>query len=174
MDKITTTQTNKGEYLFYQSVAKGAQTSTLLQAIIKSALKQLPIPKRMRWGDKTVEFVRPVHWLIVKHGEQVVPCSILGVASGSESKGHRFHHPSAVIINKVEDYEQNLEKVHVVASFEKRKIIIEQQSLDIAKAQGAIAIIEPSLLDEVTGLVEWPVAIMGEFEAKFWVYHQKF
>ena len=167
MDKITTTQTNKGEYLFYQSVAKGAQTSTLLQAIIESALKQLPIPKRMRWGDKTVEFVRPVHWLIVKHGEQVVPCSILGVVSGSESKGHRFHHPSAVIINKVEDYEQNLEKAHVVASFEKRKTIIEQQSLDIAKAQGAIAIIEPSLLDEVTGLVEWPVAIMGEFEAKF-------
>ncbi len=167
MADITTTQTSKGEYLFYQATAKGAPTASLLQIIIENALKQLPIPKRMRWGEKTVEFVRPVHWLIVRHGYKVIPCTVLGIDAGSDSMGHRFHYPKRATIRALADYEKQLEKAYVMVSFEKRKSIIIEQATNIAKKLNAEAIIDADVLNEVTGLVEWPVAIVGKFEEKF-------
>ena len=165
--QISTTETPKGTYLYYSSVQKGADTASLIGDIIEQALKQLPIPKRMRWGNRDVAFVRPAHWLIVLHGDQVIPCRILDQDAGNTSQGHRFHHPQDVTIQQAKDYESALQQAFVIASFEQRKTSIEQKALAAAKQYQAEAIIDADLLDEVTGLVEWPVAVLGEFEEKY-------
>jgi len=113
-------KTNKGEWLSYRLEEAGKTIAELIQGIIEQTIKRLPIAKRMRWGDGIAEFVRPVHWLIVMHGETIIPATILGVSSANITRGHRFHGDGDIIITHAQNYEQNLAKQgHVIANFSK-------------------------------------------------------
>lgn len=156
------------EKLSYSSTSSGKSTSELLPAIVDAALAKLPIPKRMRWGDSRDEFVRPVHWLVMLFGEEVVPTTIMGVESGNDSFGHRFHHPDKIRISKASEYEALLlEPGNVVADFSKRRELIRDAILAEGKKLDANTVVDDSLLDEVTGLVEYPVALTGRFDELF-------
>jgi len=153
--------------LFFSAVKEGQPTDTLLPAIINHALGALPIPKRMRWGSARDEFVRPVHWVIILLGSSVVPATVMGIDSGNESRGHRFHHPDTFVVNGSQDYESALLKARVVADFSKRRDMIRKQIIEQAENINARVVIDEDLLDEVTALVEWPVALTGTFDERF-------
>lgn len=156
------------EKLAYSSTLPGKSTNELLPAIVDAALAKLPIPKRMRWGASRDEFVRPVHWLVMLFGEDVVPSTIMGVKSGADSFGHRFHHPEKIHISKASDYEAlMLEPGNVVADFAKRRELIRTAIIAEGVKLNANTVVDESLLDEVTGLVEYPVALTGKFDAPF-------
>ncbi|MBQ0756596.1 MAG: glycine--tRNA ligase subunit beta, partial [Amphritea sp.] len=139
-----------------------------LPAIIESALGKLPIPKRMRWGASRTEFVRPVKWLVMLMGSQVIECEILGLTAGRNTRGHRFHHNHEIVLSQANEYLENLESVgYVMADFEERREKIRAQVEAEGQLIDGIAQIDEDLLDEVTGLNEWPVALTGRFEERF-------
>ncbi len=161
-------KTDKGEWLVYRISEKGKIASELLPAIAEEALNKLPIPKRMRWGSSNAQFVRPVHWLLFLHGESVIPCTILEAEADNLTYGHRFHHPKSLVVKHPKEYAQLLQQqAHVVADFSVRKEKIRAQVIETANSLGGQAVIDEALLDEVTGLVEWPIPIAGEFEERF-------
>ncbi len=170
VDALQQQETDKGTWLIFKATEKGKVLADLLETIINQSLTRLPIPKRMRWGSSNVEFVRPVHWLIVMHGDQVIDVNVLGLQSSSKTFGHRFHAPGEISIASATDYKNKLKsEAYVIASFEERKQIIHQQVIDTVKKRGGDAatdeaVIDEALLDEVTGLNEWPIAVAGEFE----------
>ena len=167
-DELITIDTDKGERLGFRSVAKGKATAELLEGLIAASLDALPIPKRMRWGASRAEFVRPVQWLVALLDSDPVNCTILGVQSGSQSFGHRFHAPAPITINSALSYEnQLLEEGHVIADFDKRREAIAIQVAELAKTVNGVAVIEDDLLDEVTALVEQPFALIGNFDSEF-------
>lgn len=156
------------EKLCFSSTLPGKATKELLPAIVDAALAKLPIPKRMRWGASRDEFVRPVHWLVMLFGEEVVPSTIMGVESGAESFGHRFHHPDKIRISSPSEYETlMLEPGNVVADFAKRRDLIRAAIVAEGEKLSANTVVDESLLDEVTGLVEFPVALTGKFDELF-------
>jgi glycyl-tRNA synthetase beta chain len=160
--------TDKGEWLVHRVQETGRAASELLPGIVETALSRLPIPKRMRWGDSDAQFVRPVHWILFLHGEQVVPCRLLDAEAGRMTHGHRFHHPGAIWIGRPGDYAETLEGAGcVVADFARRRQRIREQVTQVARSLGGSAEMDEALLDEVTALVEWPVAIAGSFEERF-------
>jgi glycyl-tRNA synthetase beta chain len=168
---VTELQTNndgKIDKLVCQVQTGGEFTTSLLPEIVSTSLKALPIPKRMRWGSSRVEFVRPVHWLIMLYGDEIVDANILGLTSSRETRGHRFHYNQTLVIDNADDYLQKLPNVaYVEIDYQRRQDIIQQQVTAEAERIGGRAIIDPDLLDEVTGLVEWPVALTGRFEERF-------
>ncbi|MEX2469586.1 MAG: glycine--tRNA ligase subunit beta [Pseudohongiellaceae bacterium] len=156
------------EKLCHHSVVKGQPTSALLAEAIQESLAQLPVPKRMRWGSSREEFVRPVHWLVVLFGDSVVPVRAYGVDSGSDTFGHRFMHNHAISLESPGEYEKKLQDPgQVIADFGKRRELIREQVNTEANKLGARAQIDDDLLDEVTALVEYPVALTGNFEEQF-------
>jgi glycyl-tRNA synthetase beta chain len=162
------TQNDKGEWLSFDAEIQGESTNLLLPAIVSESLSKLPIPKRMRWGSGTVEFVRPVHWIMMLHGNEIINGTILNVESGRITRGHRFHSPAPIKLDSSEDYPGVLQSAgFVIASFEQRRELIATGSQDLAAQLGARAIISPNLIDEVTALVEWPVPICGTFDEHF-------
>ena len=168
MDKLERLVTDKGEWLSYTLNQQGESISTLIVEIIERAIKQIPIPKRMRWGNGTAEFVRPVKWLIVMHGETVLETDILGVSSGNVTRGHRFQGKEEIIIGKATDYEDALlSQGGVIACFKSRREEIEKQVDALAEQCDALVKSDPALLDEVTGLVEYPAALLGDFDVDF-------
>jgi glycyl-tRNA synthetase beta chain len=158
-----------GEYLSFDGLKVQAATATLLPGLLQQSLDALPIPKRMRWGSGEAQFVRPVHWLLMLFGREVVPASVLGVAAGGVSFGHRFMAPNRPLrITSPASYARTLRtRGKVVAGFAARRASIREQVGQLAKGLGGQAIINDELLDEVTALVEWPVALAGQFEARF-------
>ncbi|MCW8125359.1 glycine--tRNA ligase subunit beta [Microbulbifer halophilus] len=168
IDQLEHRDTDKGERLAFVSEQKGAETTRLLGDIVSHALAKLPIPKRMRWGDSREEFVRPVHWLLMLFGNSVVDAEVLGLKAGNTSRGHRFHCNRELEIHSAQDYVQKLrEPGYVVVDFaERREIIREQVTFEANNVNGE-AVIDDDLLDEVTALVEWPVALTGRFEERF-------
>jgi glycyl-tRNA synthetase beta chain len=168
VDQLQRLVTDKGEWLSYSIHESGKDAAELLPEIATQALNRLPIPKRMRWGDSEAQFVRPVHWLTFIHGDQVVPCEILDEKADRVTYGHRFHHPSAITIYNPEDYASVLQDLgHVIAGFEQRRKKIEALIKSSAEKLDAQADLDPDLLDEVTALNEWPIAISASFEARF-------
>lgn len=168
IDALEELETDKGAWLIYQASEKGCLTSELMGDIVATSLAKLPIPKRMRWGDRDDEFVRPVKWVVLLHGQQVINATILGVQSGNKTRGHRFHHAAEIVITKPSDYVSLLEKEgRVIASFKKRRAVIAEQVQAIAQSVSGRPVMSDELLDEVTGLVEWPVALLGNFEKEF-------
>ena len=161
-------ETDKGTWLNFKSKQKGVATSKLIANIVQTSLDKLPIAKRMRWADLDAQFVRPVHWLILLFGEDVIDAEILSAKSGRESRGHRFHHPETIAIPSPSEYEMLLE-THgkVIADFDRRKEAVRGQVDEIALSVKGKAIIDEELLDEVSAMVEWPVAVMGNFEKRF-------
>jgi glycyl-tRNA synthetase beta chain len=156
-----------GDKLRFIRTVKGAAAASLLPAIFEHAVKQLPIAKRMRWGSSRIEFVRPVHWLVLLYGNAVVPATILGLNSGRTSFGHRFHHPEAVELAHANDYLEAMKAAHVLADFSARRTHISNLVSDLAAQAGGRALMPESLLDEVTALVEWPVPLVCRFEERF-------
>ena len=161
-------KTDKGEWLSYNLKEAGKTLAELVPAIIDQAIKRLPIAKRMRWGNGTAEFVRPVKWLIVMHGEQVLPATVLDIKSSNTTRGHRFHSDGEFVINNADNYEQQLlQQGHVIASFAKRQAMILTQVKAAANSVNGSIENDPALLDEVTGLVEYPTAVIGDFDKNF-------
>jgi glycyl-tRNA synthetase beta chain len=167
VDKLDRLKTDKGEWLVYRERQKGEAAASLIPEILDQALKALPIAKRMRWSDLDAEFLRPVHWLVLLHGDKVVPAEVLSVKSGRESRGHRFHHPKPVKLKNAGEYETKLKKAFVVADFESRRKRIQDGAVKLATRAGGKAVIEADLLDEVTSLVEWPEPLLAGFEDKY-------
>ncbi|HEX7763384.1 MAG TPA: glycine--tRNA ligase subunit beta [Cellvibrio sp.] len=158
----------KVEKLFARITIQGQKTTDLLEVIISNAIAKLPIAKRMKWGAKREEFVRPVHWLVMLYGGEVVKANILGLESGRTTRGHRFHYNQGIELEHAGDYASELEtKGFVLADFDERRALIKAQVEAEAKKVGGVAVIDPALLDEVTALVEWPVALTGKFEERF-------
>lgn len=160
--------TSKGEWLVYRAEKAGSTIDELLPAMVSQSLDKLPIPKRMRWGDRTVEFVRPVHWIVMLYGSDVINASILSIPAGQHTYGHRFHHPDAIKITSPIDYVAQLEEIgKVIPEFARRREMIREQVLAEAKTLGGVPVIRDALLDEVTALVEFPVALAGRFDERF-------
>lgn len=148
-------------------LSEGGFTQSILERIIEDALAALPIPKRMRWGAKREEFVRPVHWVVLLFGGKTWPYKILGIEAGSLSRGHRFHHDCDVPISSPSSYADDLRSARVIACFEERRELIRTGVLQAAQQAGGRAVIDDDLLDEVTALNEWPVPLVGQFEERF-------
>ncbi len=162
------TETPKGTWLVFKQKVAGKNTTDLVADIVSQSLAKLPIPKRMRWGASDIEFVRPVHWVVMMLGDELINGEILGVASGNTTKGHRFHHPETIVIKQAARYAEQLrEQGHVIANFAKRRDEVRAQAEAAAKALGGVAHIEDALLDEVTALIELPIAVSGSFDKSF-------
>ena len=160
--------TDKGEWLVHRAKIKGQPTKNLLNDIVANALAKLPIPKPMRWADKTVQFIRPVHTVTMLLGDELIEGEILGVASARTIRGHRFLGEKEFEIQHADQYPQLLrEKGSVVADFNERKAEILARSQAKATALGGVADIEESLLEEVTSLVEYPNVLAAKFEERF-------
>ena len=160
--------TDKGEWLVHRAKIEGQPTKNLLNGIVANALAKLPIPKPMRWADKSVQFIRPVHTVTMLLGDELVEGEILGVASARTIRGHRFLGEKEFEIQHADQYPQLLrEKGSVVADFNERKAEILAKSQAKATALGGVADIEESLLEEVTSLVEYPNVLAAKFEERF-------
>ena len=161
-------ETPKGAWLVHRVEEPPRPASDLVPGVIEAALAELPIARRMRWGDGDAEFVRPVHWLVLLLGPEVVEATILGVRSGRGTRGHRFHHPDPISLTDPGEYVEKLRNPgRVLAPFDERRGLIEGLVTDAAAALGGRAVAGDDLLDEVTALVEWPVAVTGRFEEQF-------
>lgn len=168
IDELQILETDKGTWLVYVRTEPGMSTATLLPALLDTVLQNLPIPKYMRWGTGEAQFVRPVHWVILLFGDQVIPATILGVVADRKTYGHRFHHPDPLFIGSPNDYQTLLEtEGKVIPDFDKRRRLIQAQLKDRAAEIGGRVIINNDLLNEVTALVEWPVALTGNFDPGF-------
>jgi glycyl-tRNA synthetase beta chain len=161
-------ETPKGAWLAHTTAAPGQPAAAVVPAIVERALAGLPVPKRMRWGSGDAEFVRPVHWLVILLGADVVPARMLGVEAGRTTHGHRFHAPAPIVLAHADEYPDVLaRRGYVLADFAERRTRIADGVAAAAATLGARAHVEPALLDEVTSLTEWPVAVAGHFEERF-------
>ncbi len=157
-----------GEWLAFDLHIAGRSIDDALPDILVKALTDLPIPKRMRWGERSVEFVRPAHWLVALYGDRVIDCEAFELPAGRTTRGHRFHHPGPIELAHADDYASRLEDPgRVIGDFAKRRLYIRQLVENSALEHRGTASIEPALLDEVTALVEWPVVIAGSFDEHF-------
>lgn len=167
VEDLSEVDTPKGKKLAFNISEKGQNADKLLPEQVKKALSRLPIPKAMRWGNESFSFIRPVKWLVMLQGEKVIPANLFNCESSKLSRGHRFLSEGAVQINTPSEYLETLLNHKVVACLEKRKNMIKEQVDDIATSLDATAVIDPTLLSEVTALVEWPVALAGNFDEEF-------
>lgn len=168
VDRLVRIETGDGAWLGYRSTKAGAPLASLLSGMVERALARLPVPRRMRWADRDTEFVRPVHWVVLMHGSEVIEAEILGISSGRATRGHRFHHPGDIVLRHAGEYATALRREgHVVARFEERMDIIREQVERAADELDGRARVEPALLEENAALVEWPVAVAGHFDTEF-------
>lgn len=168
MDSLQRLDEGKGTFLFFIGTKAGAAATELMPSIVQASLDALPIPRRMHWGSGTAEFVRPVHWLVMMYGKDVLPARLLDIESGNQSQGHRFHAPRPIKISSPSSYETTLRsRGYVLADFATRRELIRNKVVEVAASLGGTALISDELLDEVTALVEWPVPVAGRFEERF-------
>ena len=158
----------KGPFLFFVGIRPGAAAVELLPELVQAALDALPIPRRMRWGSGNAAFVRPVHWVVMLYGRDVVPATLLETPAGNLTRGHRFHAPKPLRVTAPTSYERALrERGYVLADFAARRELIRERVTATATELGGRPLISAALLDEVTALVEWPVPLAGRFEERF-------
>ena len=166
--QVETLKTDKGEWLWFKATQPGKPLVELLPNIIASALQRLPVPKMMRWGDANTPFIRPVHWLVLLYGNEVVPFEAYGCQASNVTYGHRYHHPAALVLAHADDYATLLQdKGYVMPDADERCRTIEMQTHKIATDIGGHAVIEPELLAEVANIVEWPCALWCQFDPEF-------
>ncbi len=161
------TRDNKGERFVHRAVKPGADTASLLPEILREAIAAMPIPKPMRWGDHDYGFARPVHWLVLLLGKDVVAAEAVGVRSDRMSRGHRFMHDKPVWFSAPDDYVESLRAANVLVDPDERRERIVREVEAAAGAGGGRARIDPGILEEVNGLTEWPVAVACGFEREF-------
>jgi glycyl-tRNA synthetase beta chain len=159
--------TAKDGYVYVTQHILGKTVDELLPELMPKVIARIPVPKRMRWGHHSEEFSRPVHHIILLYGPRVIPATILGLKASHETYGHRFHHPDPITVTDPSHYESLLFEAKVIADFSKRREAIKAQIDALAKKISATPMINPDLLDEVTGLVEWPCAILANFSERF-------
>ncbi|MGB5577478.1 MAG: glycine--tRNA ligase subunit beta, partial [Woeseiaceae bacterium] len=165
---LATNKTDKGEWLAFDAVQEGSAAADLMPALIEKALASLPIPRRMRWGAGDAEFVRPIHWVVMLHGKDVIDAPVMDTASGNATLGHRFHSSGPIVISAPRAYLGTLEKKgRVIADFERRREMIRDGVSALAADAGGHVVDGESLYDEVAALVEWPVPILGRFDKQY-------
>jgi glycyl-tRNA synthetase beta chain len=167
ISQLQTITDGKGERFVARTEKPGAATAELLPDIINEAVKALPIPKPMRWGNRDIAFVRPAHWLLVLLGENIVDAEVLGLRSDRMSRGHRFHHGKPVWISAPEDYVDAMRQAYVLVDPAERQARVREEIESAAARADGVARIAQSLLQEVSCLVEWPRAILCSFEPQF-------
>ena len=167
VDELIHLETDKGTWLGYREQQPGESVQALLPDILGKAIAALPVPKNMRWGSSRIEFSRPVHWLVALYGRDVIAAEALGLESSRTTYGHRFHAPGAIQLGHADEYLEALENAYVLADRDQRRERIREQVLAEAEVQNAHAVIDEDLLVEVSGLVEWPVALTGSFDERF-------
>jgi len=167
VDQLGRLKTAKGEWLAFNQEVKGLATEQLIPDIIAKSIHLLPIAKRMRWGSYSTEFVRPVHWAVLLFGEAIIDAEILGLKTGNQSQGHRFHAPEAMTIKNADSYLATLEQSNVIADFAQRQAIIKEKANTAADSVNGIAHIETDLLEEIAALNEWPIPVLGNFDSRF-------
>ena len=163
VSELETLKTDKGEWLFVKVHQPGKPLRELIYPILEQALKQLPVPKPMRWADHDFSFVRPVHWFVLLHGEEVIDGELLGLEANRLTRGHRIHSPGPHSLKSAGDFIQVLENARVIADQNERASKISQ----MLQQADTDVIIDANLLNEVTNLVEWPVAVKCSFEKEF-------
>ena len=163
VSELETLETDKGQWLYTRIHQPGKPLSELIYPILEQAVRQLPVPKPMRWADHEFSFVRPVHWLVVMQGDQVIEGELLGQRAGRLTRGHRIHAPGPHELARGSDYEDVLRGAFVIADHEARKQLIRE----ILLSADPLVHIDPDLLNEVKNLVEWPVAVSCAFEEEF-------
>lgn len=167
LDDVQTVATPKGDWVLVKQMQKGQSLSEVLSEALPEIIKTMPIPRRMKWADLSHEFLRPVQWLLALHGNKTLPLRAFGLEATDKTYGHRFHAPNAITIETPEYYAAELSKAYVIADFSARRYLIQEQVNGAAKAANAEPVADDALLDEVTGLVEWPVAVTGQFDPAF-------
>lgn len=167
VENLQRTTDAKGERFVARSERPGQPTAALMQEIVVEALKALPIPKPMRWGDHDFAFVRPVHWLVILHGSDVVGAEIFGIRSGRDSRGHRFMHPQVVSISDANAYADALRAAKVIVDPAERRQRVADEVAQAASDTGGTPRLSDSLRDEIANLVEWPSAIACAFDKEF-------
>jgi glycyl-tRNA synthetase beta chain len=168
VEELQRREDGKGTFLYYVGIKPGAPAVELLPGLVQSALDALPIPRRMRWGAGEAQFVRPVHWIAMLYGKEVVPATLLDTPTGNETRGHRFHAPKPLRLSSPSVYERALrERGYVVADFQARRSLVRERVAALAAGLGGRPLMSEALLDEVTALVEWPVPLAGRFEERF-------
>jgi len=167
LDEITTVETPKGEWVVVKQTKPGKSLTSVVGEAMQEVIKTMPVPRRMRWSDQTHEFLRPVVWLTAVHGSEVLPIEVLGLKAGNTTLGHRFHAPQPIMLAKASDYVSALEAAYVKADITARRASVVDQVQRIAQQLGGTAVMDDDLVDEVTSLVEWPVALAGRFESMY-------
>ena len=157
----------KGERFVHRSTTPGARTATLLPEILREAIAAMPIPKPMRWGSHTYGFARPVHWLVLLHGPDIIEADVLGLKADRMSRGHRFMHDKTVWLSAPEDYVASLQAAYVLVDADARRARIVEQVNAAAAEAGGQARITPDNLEQVVNLVEWPAPVLCSFEREF-------
>ncbi|HRE31049.1 MAG TPA: glycine--tRNA ligase subunit beta, partial [Candidatus Berkiella sp.] len=167
IEQLNVLESPQGSWLVFEQQEGGMPLENILPTIIEKAINEIPAKKRMRWGDNTLEFLRPIHWLTIVHGSKGLPIKIMGINATQHTHGHRVHAPEAILVNNADEYLPILRKAKVIADFEERKQIIKNTIEFLGKNNGGNTVIEPELLDEVNGLVEWPVPLSAKFNNTF-------
>lgn len=166
VDQLRREQTPKGMRVAVSATQAGSSTAKLLGELMQTVIRKLPQPKPMRWGTSDIQFLRQVKWIVMLWNQDIIDTTILGLPSGRTTYGHRFHHPAAIELSQASDYAAALEKEgYVIASFAERRARIKQQLQKVTAPNQVI--IDSELLNEVTGLVEWPVTLLGHFNQRF-------
>jgi glycyl-tRNA synthetase beta chain len=162
----------KGDFYVAKIVKAGRAAEEIIAEAVKEVVETFPWPKSMRWGSGSLRWVRPLHSILCTFGPEtedpvVVPVTVEGITASNTTEGHRFHAPERFAVRRLDDYQTKLEAAKVVLDTERRKAIIETEAKNLAFAQGLELVEDPGLLDEVAGLVEWPVVMMGSFDEAF-------
>ncbi|HET8942983.1 MAG TPA: glycine--tRNA ligase subunit beta [Rudaea sp.] len=167
VEELERLRTDKGEWFVHRVMQTGKPTAALMQEIVDEALKALPIAKPMRWGNHEFAFVRPVHWLVLLHGDDVIDAEVFGIRSGRESRGHRFHHPQPVTVAHPDAYVAMLRSSKVLVDPDERRERVRAEVEARARDMGAKARLSEELLHEIANLTEWPVGIACNFDEQF-------
>lgn len=157
----------KGERFVHRSVKPGVRTAEVLPEVLAEAIAAMPIPKPMRWGDHDYGFARPVHWLVLLFGGEVVPAQLFGVVAGRDSRGHRFLHDAWVPLSAPGEYVAALEAASVLVDPDARRARIVAEVEVAARQAGGSARITGDNLEQTVALVEWPSAVLCSFEQAF-------
>jgi len=167
VEQLEKLETDKGAWYVWRTLKPGQPVASLLPEIIDEALKALPIPRPMRWADHDYSFVRPVHWLVILHGAEIIDGEVLGLHSGRKSRGHRFMHPQPVHVADADGWLDAMRASNVLADPQERRQRIRAQVAQAAGQTGGVPRLDDALLSELANLTEWPAAIACTFEREF-------
>ena len=167
LDQAERLVTDKGEWLLHKAKVPGQSLDSQLQGALERTIKQLPIPKPMRWGSSSSEFIRPVHTLCVLFGETVLPLTLLGLSASNQVSGHRFHGQHRLTLDHADNYQALMKSEHVLVDYASRMQAIEEQLLAKSAALSLTPDYDTALLEEISSLVEWPVVLQATFEERF-------